>query len=160
LPRIVFVSSEVHRSAPPIDAATLGNYRTYNLFTGMRQYAHSKLAVCTYASTLSRRLRDDRGVDVAVHAICPGPVDSNMARNAPAWVKPVLRPLMHRFFASPADAARPVTYLAASPAIEGQTDLYLHRSEVKDAADPARDAARGDAVWDAAWALLQRAGVA
>jgi len=163
IPRIVFVSSEVHRSAPPIDADTLGQYVEYGTLTGMKQYAHTKLAVCTYATELARRLRapgDATGVDVAVHAICPGPVDSNMAREAPVWMKPLLRPLMRLFFASPAEAARPVTYLAAAAAIEGQTDLYLHRSDAKPTADAARDAERGRRIWQAAWALLERAGAA
>ena len=154
--RIVFVASEVHRSAPPIDAATLGDYVDYNAFTGMRRYAHSKLAVCTYAAELARRLRDGDGVDVAVHAICPGPIASNMAREAPVWIKPVLGPAMRLLFAPPAEAARPLAYLAAAPAIEGQTGLYLHRSEVKAAAESTGDPERGARLWDAAWALIER----
>jgi NAD(P)-dependent dehydrogenase (short-subunit alcohol dehydrogenase family) len=154
-PRIVFVSSEVHRSAPPIDAATLGTYVEYGTLTGMRQYAHSKLAVCTYANALARRLRTDEGVDVAVHAICPGPVASNMAREAPFWIKPVLAPAMRLLFASPAVAAQPVAYLAASPEIEGQSGLYLHRSALVEPAPSSREPERGDRVWQAARALAQ-----
>ena len=158
-PRIVFVSSEVHRSAPPIDADALGAYVEYGTFTGMAQYAHSKLAVCTYASELSRRLRRGDDIDVAVHAICPGPIASNMAREAPVWIKPVLAPAMRLFFAPPAEAARPVAYLAASPAIDGQTGIYLHRSDLVAAAEASLDPDRGARLWDAAWALIQRSEI-
>jgi len=155
--RIVFVASEVHRSAPPIEAATLGAYVEYGTLSGMAWYAHSKLAVCTYAAELARRLRDGDGVDVAVHAICPGPIASNMAREAPVWIKPVLAPAMRLFFAPPAQAARPLAYLAAAPEIEGQTGLYLHRSEVKVPAESTADPERGARLWDAAWALIANA---
>jgi NAD(P)-dependent dehydrogenase (short-subunit alcohol dehydrogenase family) len=152
-PRIVFVASEAHRSAPPIDPDTLGTYVEYGTLTGMAQYAHTKLAVCTYANALARRLCTGAAVDVAVHAMCPGPVASNMAREAPFWIKPVLAPAMRLVFAPPAVAARPVAYLAASPAIEGQTALYLHRSALVEAAASAREPGRGDRVWQAALAL-------
>lgn len=156
LSRIVFVSSEAHRSAPAIDPNTLGDYVEYGILDGMARYAHSKMAVCTFASELARRLDGE----VAVHSICPGPVDSNMAREAPAWLKPVLSRVMHRFFASPTEAAQPVAYLAASPRIEGRNGIYLHRSEEKPAAEAALDEALGADVWRASWALLQRAGAA
>jgi NAD(P)-dependent dehydrogenase (short-subunit alcohol dehydrogenase family) len=155
-PRIVFVASEAHRSAPPIDADTLGDYVQYGTLTGMSQYAHTKLAVCTYANALARRLRSDDGVDVAVHAMCPGPVASKMAREAPFWIKPLLGPAMRLFFAPPDQAALPALYLAASPDIEGQTGLYLHRSALVEPAPSAREAERGDRVWQAVAALTQR----
>ena len=159
-PRIVFVASESHRSAPPIDPDHLGDYVEYGTVTGMRQYAHTKLAIITYASALARRLRDGDRVDVAVHAICPGPIASKLAREAPIWIKPVLAPAMRLFFAPPVVAALPVAYLAGSPEIEGKTALYLHRSDVVEPAESARDAGRGDRVWSAAGALLERARAA
>jgi NAD(P)-dependent dehydrogenase (short-subunit alcohol dehydrogenase family) len=111
-PRIVIVSSETHRSAKPLDLDALGDYVEYGAMGGVAQYAHTKLLLCTLASELSRRLHDEQGIDVAVHSLCPGPVNSNMAREAPAWVKPVLKPVMQVFFSPPEVAARPVVYLA------------------------------------------------
>jgi NAD(P)-dependent dehydrogenase (short-subunit alcohol dehydrogenase family) len=136
-PRIVIVSSETHRSAKPLDLEALGQYVEYGAMGGVAQYAHTKLLLCTLASELSRRLSDAHGVDVAVHSLCPGPVNSNMAREAPAWVKPVLKPLMQVFFSPPEVAARPVVYLAGARALEGQTGRYMHLMRQKPAA-PAR----------------------
>jgi len=155
-PRIVIVSSEVHRSAAPLDPSALGAYLDYGLRDGMAHYARTKLLLCTFATELARRLRDDDGVDVAVHALCPGPVDSNMAREAPDWVKPVLKPVMRLFFSSPDDAARPVVHLATARALEGRTSVYMHMTREKEPSPAARDAAIGRRIWDESHALLRR----
>jgi NAD(P)-dependent dehydrogenase (short-subunit alcohol dehydrogenase family) len=158
-PRIVIVSSETHRSAKPLDLDALGDYVEYGAMGGVAQYAHTKLLLCTLASELSRRLHDEQGIDVAVHSLCPGPVNSNMAREAPAWVKPVLKPVMQVFFSPPEVAARPVVYLAGARAIEGTTGRYMHLMRDKDASPAARDAGIGARLWQRAGELLQRAGI-
>jgi NAD(P)-dependent dehydrogenase (short-subunit alcohol dehydrogenase family) len=155
-PRIIFVSSETHRSAKPLDPATLGRYVEYNALTGMAQYAHTKLAICTYATELGRRLRDANGVDVAVHSLCPGPVDSNLAREAPAPIKPVLKLVMRTFFARPEVAARPVVYLACAQALEGQTGRYMHMMKTKEPSAAARDLKSGQHLWEASKQILHR----
>jgi NAD(P)-dependent dehydrogenase (short-subunit alcohol dehydrogenase family) len=158
-PRIIIVSSETHRSAKPLDFAALGNYVEYNSMTGIAQYAHTKLLLVTFANELARRLRDAHGVDAAVHALCPGPVNSNMAREAPLWLKPLLKPVMRVFFNSPAIAARPVEYLACARALEGQSGRYMHMMRDKEASPEARDPAVGRRLWDKSGELLRRAGV-
>jgi NAD(P)-dependent dehydrogenase (short-subunit alcohol dehydrogenase family) len=159
-PRIVIVASEVHRTAKPLDLATLGDYVEYGVLDGTAQYGYNKLALCTFATELSRRLRSDGGVDVAVHALCPGPVDSNMTREAPKWILPILKLITRKFFAAPAVAARPVVYLAGADEIEGQTGLYLHMTRKKEAAPHARDAAIGRQLWDVNQRLIERAALA
>jgi len=155
-PRVVIVSSEAHRSARPLDPDTLGDPVAYGMLTGMAQYARTKLLLCTFATELSRRLQDDGGVDVAVHAVCPGAVDTNVARDAPAWVKPVLKPLMRRFFSTPEAAAPPVVHLATASALEGRTGIYLHLTQEKEPSPEARDAEMGRRLWDASQALIDR----
>jgi NAD(P)-dependent dehydrogenase (short-subunit alcohol dehydrogenase family) len=158
-PRIVIVSSETHRSAKPLDLQALGEYVEYGAMGSVAQYAHTKLLLCTLASELSRRLTDEQGVDVAVHSLCPGPINSNMAREAPAWVKPVLKPVMQVFFSKPEVAARPVIYLAGARALEGKTGRYMHLMREKEPAPAARDTDLGARLWQRASELLQGAGV-
>jgi len=154
-PRLVIVSSESHRNAAAIDPRTLGDPVDYGMLDGMAQYARTKLLLCTFACELARRLDGD----VAVHALCPGAVDSNLAREAPAWVKPVLRPVMKLFFASPERAARPVAYLAASSALEGRTGIYMHMARETLSSERARDPEAARRLFDASVELLARAGV-
>jgi NAD(P)-dependent dehydrogenase (short-subunit alcohol dehydrogenase family) len=156
-PRIILVSSDSHRSAKPLDFRTFGDYVEYGMATGMAHYGHTKLALCTFAVELGRRLRDEHGVGVAVHSLCPGPVASNIAREAPGWVTPPLRLVMRLFFSTPEVAARPVVYLACARALEGETGRYMHGMRFKELAEMARDPARGAALWEASQALLRRA---
>ena len=93
-PRIVFVVSEQHRSAGPIDFARFGAFTDYGLKDGLKHYGSSKLHLCTFAQELSRRLNPDGEVRVAVTSLCPGAVNSNLAREAPPFLKPLLHPIM------------------------------------------------------------------
>lgn len=151
LPRIVVVSSDSHRSAPEVDLDVIGQPLHYGVSDGTKWYAHSKLLLTVWANELARRLEGQ----VAVHSVCPGAVNTNIAREAPAAVKWVLYPVMRLAFRSPAEAAGPVVYLCASRAIEGKTALYLHVHEEKEPDPRARDAALGVALWKRSHALLE-----
>jgi NAD(P)-dependent dehydrogenase (short-subunit alcohol dehydrogenase family) len=155
-PRIIFVSSEVHRSARPLELERLGEFVEYGVLNGLRQYGYTKLATCTYATELSRRLRDERGVDVGVHALCPGPVDSNMVREAPFPLKPVMQLVMRLLFNSPEVAARPVVRLACAAALEQTTGRYMHMMQDKEPAAGARDPGIGARLWDVSRKLVEQ----
>lgn len=156
--RIVLVASEAHRSAPQIDWSRFGEPVRYGLTDGMKWYGWSKLLLITYGQELARRLTVDGRPDVAVHSLCPGPVDSRMAREAPTWAKPILVPVMKLFFNAPEKAAEPILYLAASPELEGKSGTYLHMFAEKDPRQEALDPAVGAKLWDASHALLRRVG--
>ncbi|MCA9711248.1 MAG: SDR family NAD(P)-dependent oxidoreductase, partial [Myxococcales bacterium] len=155
-PRIVFVSSQTHRSAPPIDFDHFGAYTPYGLRGGLAAYGASKNHLTTYATELSRRLNPGPVVRVGVHALCPGPVATNIARSAPAWAAPALRGLMQRVFRSPEEAAKAVVLLAAGRAMEGRTGVYLHMLRETQASERARDPDQGRRLWAATEALLER----
>ncbi|MDE3262150.1 MAG: SDR family NAD(P)-dependent oxidoreductase [Acidobacteriota bacterium] len=155
-PRIVFVASEQHRSARPIDFETFGAFTDYGLTDGLYYYGFSKLHLVTYARELSRRLNPDPEVRVAVHSLCPGAVNSNLAREAPAFLKPLLFPVMRLAFASPEKAAAPVTYACCAEDAGRRTGLYLHLMQEKDPSPYAMDEAAGARLWDASTALLAR----
>lgn len=146
-PRIVFVSSETHRSGTPIDFNTLGDTVEYSAMGSIAQYGHSKLVMTTWLQALAKRLQSDEGVDVSVHCLCPGPINSNIARDAPALFKPVLGVVMGVLFASPDKACEPVIYLNCAQAIEGETALYLHLMTKKPAAAQALDASVSEQLW-------------
>lgn len=159
IPRIVCVGSELHRSAAPIDLATLGQFVEYDTMGSMKQYGHSKLAMLMFCRELMQRLQPDGRIQVAVHYLCPGPVDSNIARGTPAVFKPLLNVVKRLLFASPEKAAEPVVYLTAAQAIEGRTDIYLHLMSRKAPAEPTDDAALRRQVWDAGLRMLEMEGV-
>ena len=158
IPRIVVVTSETHRSADPIDFDRFGEFVDFGMRDGLRFYGQSKLHSCTFARALDRRLNAHGELQVAVHAVCPGPIASNIARDAPLALKVVLRPLMPLFFSSPAKAARPVSYLCCGPDAGSRSGIYLHMMREREPSASARDPVQGDRLWQESQKLVDQHG--
>ena len=156
LPRIVFVSSESHRSYEAIEFDHFGEYTEYGIKQSMRYYGLSKLVLSTYATELSRRLNPSETTDVAVHALCPGGVATNIARDAPALLKPIVNPVLRRFFRSPEKAIAPVIYLCCSDEAGASTGMYLHLMNRKQVSESAADPDNGAKLWEASQAMVAK----
>lgn len=154
-PRVVVVGSESHRSAGAVPFDGLGEPRAYGTREVVAEYGVTKLLLHAWATELARRL-DGEGDRIAVHHLCPGAIDSDIAREAPGWSKPLLRLVFRATFQPPEVAARPVVWLCASPAVAGRTGVYLHLDQEKACATAASDPAVGARLWDAAQGLLVR----
>lgn len=127
----------------------------------MKHYGLSKLHLTTYFQELSRRLNPEGGAnpDVCVHALCPGAVNSNMAREAPTWLKPLLKPVMALFFQSPEKASIPVDYLVASEDMGSKTGAYMHMTRVKESSAASINPEKGALLWSKTEELLREHGV-
>lgn len=134
--RIIVVSSESHRSAPQLDPETFDQFREHNSISAMKQYGHSKLVLNLAVRGLAERYRD---TGVGFFHLCPGPVNSGIAREAPAAMRAVAQAAMKRFFPSPEKASAPVIYLAASPDVDGRTNEYMHLMRFKPPSDTSMD---------------------
>ena len=158
-PRVIFVSSETHRSSIPIDFDTFGEPIEYGVPDGVKYYGLSKLHLTTFFQELSRRLNpgsNGDNPDVCVHALCPGAVNSNMAREAPTWLKPILKPVMAVFFQSPEKASIPVDYLVASDEMGMKTGEYMHMLRNKESSEASMDPEKGALLWSKTEELLRR----
>lgn len=153
-PRIVFVSSESHQSSKPIDFERFGEVVEYGMLDGVAEYGRTKLHLCTYATELAKRLNQNDEVVVSVHSLCPGPIASEIAREAPGWVKPILGPLMKLTFRAPQKAAEPVILLAAGKTMEGRNGVYLHMMREKSVSDLAADENNGQELWSRSETLI------
>jgi NAD(P)-dependent dehydrogenase (short-subunit alcohol dehydrogenase family) len=153
-PRIVFVSSESHRGARAIDWARFGDFVPFTMGQVVAEYGHGKLLLETFAAELARRLRPR----IEVHTTCPGAVRTGIAREAPRWAQPALGPVMQIFFRPPEEGCFPLVYLAASPAITGQSGLYVHVKRARARDERADDTEHGQRLWEASEALLARLG--
>jgi len=155
-PRIVFVSSDSHRSAQAIDFDRLGAPTEYGMGESMSYYAQSKLVLCTFATELSRRLNPGDGVEVAVHALCPGGVATNITRDAPPGLQPIIDAVLGRFFQSPEEAIAPMIYLCCAEEAGTSTGIYLHLMQRKSVSPAAGDPANGARLWQASEAIVER----
>ena len=155
-PRIIFVASDSHRSAQPIDFGRFGAYTEHGITQSMRRYAGSKLVLCTFATELSRRLNPGESVDVAVHALCPGGVATNIVKDAPRVLKPIANAALRRFFQSPTEAIGPVVYLCCAAEAGSSTGMYLHMMHRKQVSPNASDPDNGARFWKASEALVAK----
>lgn len=148
LPRIIFVASESHRNPADFDWEGFGSYSPYGIKQSVAMYGYYKLLLLTMANELSRRLNPDGEVRCSVFALCPGPVNSNIAREAPAIFHPLLKLVFGIFFRSPKKACQPVVYLASSRELEGRTGTYLFLMQEKEMDEKAVDPANGSRLWE------------
>jgi len=148
IPRIIFVSSESHRNPKAINWDDFGKYTPYGTRQSMEHYGHNKLLLTTFAVELSRRLNPDGRTDFSVFALCPGPVNSNIARESPKLFQPLLKLVFRMFFSSPETAAAPVLYFSTSNDVEGKTFDYLFLMNRKDVDIKAMSPYNGEKLWD------------
>ncbi|MFO7613703.1 MAG: SDR family NAD(P)-dependent oxidoreductase [Bacteroidales bacterium] len=147
IPRIIIVSSESHRHPPAFDWENFGVYRDYGMGKTVEYYGYYKLLLTTYASELSRRLNNNGESPVSVFSLCPGPVNSGIAREAPGLFQPLMKLVFALFFKSPGKAAEPVVYLATSAELEGKAFDYLFKMTRKEIDEKAADETNGAKLW-------------
>ena len=153
-PRMIFISSDSHQGASRIDYSEFGRYFEYGVSKGISNYSYFKLVLNTYATELSRRV-NEHSIVLSVHAICPGPVHSNIVREAPWLLRMILKGIFRVIFKSPAKAARPVVYMALSKDYEGRTNEYLHMFNPKKMDPKGYDPDEGRKLWKRTMELLK-----
>ncbi len=147
MPRIVYVASESHRNDNEINWDTFGRYEPYKIGKTVEFYGYYKLLLVTFLNELSRRLNPDGETRCSVFGLCPGPVNSNIAREAPALFQPILKLTFKLFFRSPEKACEPVVYCAASKQQEGKVLDYLFLMNPKEMSVTATDPGNGRKLW-------------
>ncbi len=158
VPRIVFVSSDSHRGASAIAWDEFGRFADYGVNKGIHNYSYFKLVLNTFGAELSRRLAPDGRIDVPVHVMCPGPVDSDIVRDAPPALRAFLKGVFRVFFRAPEKAALPAVYMCVAPEFERETGRYLHMFNPKRMDEKCYDEAAGAKLWDRSVELLKGVG--
>ncbi|MBR9998238.1 MAG: SDR family NAD(P)-dependent oxidoreductase [Cyclobacteriaceae bacterium] len=150
--RIIFISSESHRNPEAFDWQNFGLYQPYGMGKTVELYGYYKLLLTTFARELSRRQRLS---GVSVFALCPGPVNTRIAREAPWVIQPILKLIFAIFFRSPMKAAETVVYFATSPDFENISFDYLHLMTRKEIDPMAADPENGRKLWELSEKLLE-----
>ena len=152
--KMIFISSDSHQGATNIDYDEFGRYFTYGVSKGISNYSYFKLVLNTYATELSRRINKD-GVKLSINVICPGPVASNIVKEAPWLLRMTLKGIFWIVFKSPSKADRPVVYMALSPDYEGTSNEYLHMFNPKNMDPKVYDVGEGEKLWTQSMDLLE-----
>ena len=154
LSRMIFISSDSHQGSSYIDYNEFGRYFDYGVSKGISNYSYFKLVLNTYATELSRRINEE-ACRLSIHVICPGPVHSNIVKEAPWMLRMILKGIFWVIFKSPARAARPVVYMALSPDYEGTSNEYLHMFNPKKMDPKVYEAGEGEKLWSRSMELLK-----
>jgi retinol dehydrogenase-12 len=120
--RIVNVSSQAHYDAPGVDFDAV---RRPGSFTGMREYAVSKLCNVLFTQELARCVDP---ADVCAYAVHPGVVASDIWRRVP-WPA---RSFIKRRMLTTEQGAKTSVYCATSPAAAGESGLYYDNCQAKE----------------------------
>ena len=148
IPRIIFVSSDSHQGSSYIDYDEFGKYIDYGVSKGINYYSYYKLVLNTFAVELSRKL-NSKSLEVSVNVICPGPVNTNIIKEAPWFLRKVLGGIFTIIFKKPSDAAKAVVYMAISSDYEGKTAEYLHMFNRKKMDEKIYIPEEGEKLWEA-----------
>ncbi len=152
--RIVIVSSESHRNPEKFEWGEFGVYKNFSIGKSVALYGYYKLLLTTFAVELARRLKE-QDLKISVFALCPGPINSNIAREAPKLFHPLLKLVFSLFFRSPAKAAVPVVYLAASPDMEGKSFDYFFLMTRKTVDEKASNGENRKHLWQVSEEILK-----
>jgi NAD(P)-dependent dehydrogenase (short-subunit alcohol dehydrogenase family) len=155
--RLIFVSSESHRVDMPIDYNTFGQPIPYSAAKVVKFYGYYKLILNLFIVELNRRYSNE-GKDLSIFTLCPGAVHSNIARDSPALLKPVLWLVFKTFFQTPLKASAPAVYFACSPKMQEKTNVYFHMMKEKQMAAVSYEEKSGKKVWEASEKLLTELG--
>ena len=152
--KMIFISSDSHQGATYIDYDEFGTFFKYGVSKGISNYSYFKLVLNTYATELSRRINKD-GIQLSINVICPGPVASNIVKEAPWLLRMTLKGIFRIVFKSPPKAARAVVYMALSHDYEGTTNEYLHMFNPKKMDPKVYEIGEGQKLWAHSMDLLK-----
>lgn len=121
--RVVTVSSDAHQGAKGVDFDAVRR-RTRSV-AGLVEYQVSKLCNVLFTQELARRVSP---TEVTTYAVHPGVVASNIWRQVP-WP---IRPIVKRFMLDEETGAQTSIHCATNPDVAKDTGLYYEKSEPHD----------------------------
>jgi retinol dehydrogenase-12 len=136
--RIVTVSSRAHKRTAGIKWDALR--RPTHSWTGIDEYAVSKLANLLFSAELAKRVQ---GTSVSTYSLHPGVVDTEIWRALPNWARPLLR---LRGFLTPEEGAL-TTLHCAMHAPQQETGLYYADSKPREPAALGKDTELAAELW-------------
>jgi len=136
--RVVTVSSRAHKRTAGIDWDAL--QKPTRSWTGIDEYAVSKLANVLFSAELARRTP---GTGLSCYSLHPGVVDTEIWRALPDWVRPVLR---WRGLITAEEGAQTTLHCALHAPVS-ESGLYFAKSQVAAPAPLSQDTALARLLW-------------
>lgn len=147
--RVIDVSSEAHR---------FGGLNLKDLnwekrpYIGLRAYGAAKIAQIL---TMRQLAEDLQGSGVAVNAMHPGAVRTNIGMNNNFLYRIYSRHILRWFLRDPNTSAEAIYYLCAAPELEGVTGGFFNQTIAEKPASYIFKTGRQAAVWEASIELVR-----
>ncbi len=136
---------------------SFGKYEDYRINETVSRYGYSKLLLTTFGIELASRLNRE-GDKTQVRMLCPGPVNSKIAREAPDWMHPLLRIVFAIFFKSPQKASDPILYFATESSKDANPIGYLFLMHPREMDLKAYDDKNRKRLWEMSEILIKGLG--
>lgn len=143
--RIVVTSSMIHKLGR-IDETSFTNPKRH--LTGLHAYGQAKLANLLFTRELAKRLA---GTKVTINAFHPGAVATDIYRQVPGFLQPLIRATM----LTPAQGADTAVWLATDPALTHVSGEYFINRKQKAGSATSRDAALATKLWAMSEAVMK-----
>jgi NAD(P)-dependent dehydrogenase (short-subunit alcohol dehydrogenase family) len=137
--RVVTVSSRAHKRTSGIVWEAL--QKPTRSWTGIEEYAVSKLANLMFSAELARRTQ---GTGLSCYSLHPGVVDTEIWRALPDWARPLLR---WRGLLTAEEGAQTTLHCALHAPVS-ESGLYFARSRVATPAPLGQDSALARLLWE------------
>ena len=151
--KIIIVSSESHRNPKEFEWEKFGKYVGYGINETVSRYGYFKLLLTTFACELSRRFSNENNQS-SIRVLCPGPVSSNIVREAPKLMQPLLKLVFFIFFKSPEKASDPILYFASEPNLDHNPLDYMFLMQRQAMDHKALDEENGKRLWELSQKLI------
>lgn len=143
--RIVVTSSMMH-ALGRIDEASFTDRKRHR--SGMHAYGQAKLANLLFTRELAKRLA---GTKVTVNAFHPGAVATDIYRQAPGFLQPLIRAAL----STPKQGADTAVWLATDPSLTKISGEYFVSRKRKSGSKASRDAALATRLWTLSEAAMK-----
>ncbi len=134
--RIINITSGLHSGTIHFD-----DLEFKQKFSGMKAYAHSKLAIILYTKLLAKKLE---GTGVTVNCVNPGMSKTNLGRDAGAFSRAMFRLLGK----DPKKGAETSIYLASSKEVENITGEYFENKKIHKSSEESNNMETAKKLWD------------
>jgi NAD(P)-dependent dehydrogenase (short-subunit alcohol dehydrogenase family) len=136
--RIVTVASRAHTRVSGINWDDV--HKPTKGKAGLPEYGVSKLANVLFSAELGRKLA---GTGVTTYSLHPGVVATDVWREVPAFIRPLIKLMM----ISTEEGAATTLYCATSPDLSNETGLYYDKCRVKEPSKVGQDMAFAVELW-------------
>ncbi len=150
--RVVIVSSEAHRNAPP-EGIRFDDLAMEHGYTPWAAYGQSKIANILFAKQLAKNLA---GTKKTANALHPGVIATNLTRHMNVAARLVWAATVPLFMKSTGQGAATQCYLAVHPGAAASTGEYFSDCNIAKPRRDSRDPAMAEKLWTVTEEIVAR----